>query len=242
MTFSVDKSVSALWAIAEPAMRERIEAMATAAARAGPRRQRAQVLQLHPREREGREPAGGGGPDGRHLRPRHQPGERPAASRPTARSSTSRGPGKTAKWRAHHQYPVYSWKKAAGALFRAEPGLGAATGPGRADGAVRPRQRVHAHRRHAGRPQGVLVEAAQGHRRDGGRARDSVSRERLAHGRREQDHPRGQVARQRPRGEAQALVRGGRRLRHAGGVNRIRHRPRGVYPARSHPGAHRPAR
>ena len=23
------------------------------------------------------------------------------------------------KWRAHHQYPVYSWKKAAGALFRA---------------------------------------------------------------------------------------------------------------------------
>ena len=34
MTFSVDKSVSSLWAIAEPEMRERIEAMAVAAARA----------------------------------------------------------------------------------------------------------------------------------------------------------------------------------------------------------------
>ena len=34
MTFSVDKSVSALWAFAEPEMRERIEAMAVAAARA----------------------------------------------------------------------------------------------------------------------------------------------------------------------------------------------------------------
>ena len=34
MTFSVDKSVSALWAIAEPEMRARIESMAVAAARA----------------------------------------------------------------------------------------------------------------------------------------------------------------------------------------------------------------
>ena len=34
MTFSVDKSVSSLWAIAEPAMRERIEAMPVASARA----------------------------------------------------------------------------------------------------------------------------------------------------------------------------------------------------------------
>ena len=34
MTFSVDKSVSALWAIAEPEMRQEIEATATTAARA----------------------------------------------------------------------------------------------------------------------------------------------------------------------------------------------------------------
>ena len=34
MTFSVDRSVSSLWAIAEPKMRQRIEAMAAASARA----------------------------------------------------------------------------------------------------------------------------------------------------------------------------------------------------------------
>ena len=34
LTFSVDKSVSSLWAIAEPGMRGRIEAMAVSSARA----------------------------------------------------------------------------------------------------------------------------------------------------------------------------------------------------------------
>ena len=54
MTFSVDKSVSSLWAIAEPELRQRIEAMATAAARAALEERRAQVLQLYPYGRERR--------------------------------------------------------------------------------------------------------------------------------------------------------------------------------------------
>ena len=62
------------------------------------------------------------------------------------------------KWRAHHQYPVYSWKKAAGALFRANLAWELQQGLGGAYGAVRAQQRVHPNRWHAGRSEGVLVE------------------------------------------------------------------------------------
>ena len=39
------------------------------------------ALQLHPCRQQWRHPSGRGGSDGRHLRPRHEPGERPAAPR-----------------------------------------------------------------------------------------------------------------------------------------------------------------
>ena len=118
MTFSVDKSVSALWAIAEPEMRQQIEAMATAAARAA---LEDSVLKYCS-----------------YTRMAEKGVTRPAEADlmgATFVHGTSRENDpqlhvhctifnlartrEDGKWRAHHQYPVYSWKKAAGALFRA---------------------------------------------------------------------------------------------------------------------------
>ena len=118
MTFSVDKSVSSLWAIAEPGMRERIEAMAVSTARAavedtvfrhcsytrvaanGVRRPVEADLMgatfVHGTSRENDPQL--------HVH---------CAIFNVARTRED------GRWRAHHQYPVYSWKKAAGALFRA---------------------------------------------------------------------------------------------------------------------------
>ena len=118
MTFSVDKSVSALWAIAEPDMRARIEAVAVSAARAA---LEDSVLSYCS-----------------YTRIASKGVTRPAEAdllgatfvHGTSRENDpqlhvhctifnlarTRHDG---KWRAHHQYPVYSWKKAAGALFRA---------------------------------------------------------------------------------------------------------------------------
>ena len=118
MTFSVDKSVSALWAIAEPEMRDRIEAMAVDAARAA---LEDSVLKYCS-----------------YTRVAEKGVTRPVEAElmgATFVHGTSRENDpqlhvhctifnlartrEDGKWRAHHQYPVYSWKKAAGALFRA---------------------------------------------------------------------------------------------------------------------------
>ena len=118
MTFSVDKSVSALWAIAEPDMRAEIEGMAVAAARAA---LEDTVLRYCSYTRVGRNGI-----------------QRPAAADlmgATFPHGTSRendpqlhvhcalfNIARThddGKYRAHHQYPVYGWKKAAGAMYRA---------------------------------------------------------------------------------------------------------------------------
>ena len=118
MTFSVDKSVSSLWAVAEPEMRLKIEAMAVSAARAAiedtvfrycsytrvsangvTRPVEADLLGatfVHGTSRENDPQL--------HV---HCTIFNLARTR------------EDGKWRAHHQYPVYSWKKAAGALFRA---------------------------------------------------------------------------------------------------------------------------
>ena len=118
MTFSVDKSVSSLWAIAEPEMRVKIEAMATAAARAALE----DTVLKHCS----------------YTRVQERGKSRPAAADlmgATFVHGTSRENDpqlhvhctifnvarthEDGDWRAHHQYPVYSWKKAAGAMFRA---------------------------------------------------------------------------------------------------------------------------
>ena len=118
MTFSVDKSVSALWAIAEPDMRTQIEGMAVAAARAA---LEDTVLRYCSYTRVAKNGI-----------------QRPVAADlmgATFPHGTSRendpqlhvhcalfNIARThddGKYRAHHQYPVYGWKKAAGAMFRA---------------------------------------------------------------------------------------------------------------------------
>ena len=118
MTFSVDKSVSALWAIAEPEMRQRIEAMAVSAARAA---LEDSVLRYCSYTRLAEKGV---------TRPVEADLMGATFVHGTSRENdpqlhvhcTIFNVAKThedGKWRAHHQYPVYSWKKAAGALFRA---------------------------------------------------------------------------------------------------------------------------
>ncbi len=118
LTFSVDKSVSSLWAIAEPAMRERIEAMAVASARAA---LEDSVLKYCSYTRVSEKGV---------TRPVEADLMGATFVHGTSRENDpqlhvhctifnvarTHGDG---EWRAHHQYPVYSWKKAAGALFRA---------------------------------------------------------------------------------------------------------------------------
>ena len=118
MTFSMDKSVSALWAIAEPEMRAQIEGFALAAARSA---LEDTVLKYcsYTRIAEGDE-----------IKP--VAADLIAATFPhgTSRENdpqfhihcTILNVARTrqdGKYRAHHQYPAYSWSKAAGALFRA---------------------------------------------------------------------------------------------------------------------------
>ncbi len=118
LTFSVDKSVSSLWAIAEPAMRERIEAMAVASARAA---LEDSVLKYCSFTRVSEKGV---------TRPVEADLMGATFVHGTSRENdpqlhvhcTIFNVARTredGEWRAHHQYPVYSWKKAAGALFRA---------------------------------------------------------------------------------------------------------------------------
>ena len=118
MTFSVDKSVSSLWAIAEPEMRERIEAMAVASARAA---LEDTVLKHCSYTRMSEKGV---------TRPVEADLMGATFVHGTSRENDPQlhvhctifnlaRTREDGKWRALHQYPVYSWKKAAGALFRA---------------------------------------------------------------------------------------------------------------------------
>ena len=120
LTFSVDKSVSALWAIAEPDMRAEIERLAVAAAQA--------ALQDTVFEHCSYTRVKRGGSDVGTPVPADLIGA--AFPHGTSRENdpqlhihcTILNVARThqdGKYRAHHQYPAYSWSKAAGALFRA---------------------------------------------------------------------------------------------------------------------------
>ena len=118
LTFSVDKSVSSLWALAEPEMRQHIEAMAVSAARAAIEDT---VFRYCAYTRVGSNGV---------TRPAEADLMGATFVHGTSRENdpqlhvhcTIFNLARTREdgtWRAHHQYPVYSWKKAAGALFRA---------------------------------------------------------------------------------------------------------------------------
>ncbi|MCY4238455.1 MAG: relaxase domain-containing protein [Rhodospirillaceae bacterium] len=118
LTFSADKSVSALWAIAEPGMRSAIEDMAVAAARAA-------LEDTVLRHCSYTRVAGNGiqRPTAADLMGATFPHGTSRENDPQLHVhctilnvARTHGDG---RYRAHHQYPVYGWKKAAGALFRA---------------------------------------------------------------------------------------------------------------------------
>ena len=118
MTFSADKSVSALWAIADPALRSRIEDGHNDAARVALEETVLRYCSYtRIRDREGRI--------------RVLPADIPVAmfQHGTSRENDPQlhthcvifNAARThddGKWRAMHQYPAYSWAKAAGAVYR----------------------------------------------------------------------------------------------------------------------------
>ncbi|MCY3981339.1 MAG: relaxase domain-containing protein [Alphaproteobacteria bacterium] len=118
MTFSVDKSVSALWAIAVPDMRAGIEGLAIIAARAA---LEDTVLKYAGYTRITR--GGGIVPVPADLMAAVFPHGTSRENDPqlhihTTILNVARTCG-DGRYRAHHQHPAYGWSKAAGALFRA---------------------------------------------------------------------------------------------------------------------------
>ena len=118
MTFSADKSVSALWAVADPELRSRIEDAHNDAARVALEETVFRYCSYtRIRDREGQI--------------RVLPADIPVAmfQHGTSRENdpqlhthcvifNAARTREDGKWRAMHQYPVYSWAKAAGAVYR----------------------------------------------------------------------------------------------------------------------------
>ncbi len=118
MTFSADKSVSALWAVADPELRSRIEEVHNAAARVALEETVLRYCSYtRIRDREGRI--------------RVLPADIPVAmfQHGTSRENdpqlhthcvifNAARTQQDGKWRAMHQYPAYNWAKAAGAVYR----------------------------------------------------------------------------------------------------------------------------
>ena len=118
LTFSVDKSISSLWAIADVETRQKVEAMAVSAARAA---LEDSVLRYCSYTRVAEKGVSRAveadlmGATFVHGTSRENDPQLHVHCT-IFNAARTREDG---RWRAHHQYPVYSWKKAAGALFRA---------------------------------------------------------------------------------------------------------------------------
>ena len=118
MTFSADKSVSALWAVADAALRSRIEEAHNDAARAALEETVFRYCAYtRIRDREGRIrvlPADISVAMFQHGTSREND---PQLHTHCVIFNVART-HEDGKWRAMHQYPVYSWAKAAGAVYR----------------------------------------------------------------------------------------------------------------------------
>ena len=118
MTFSADKSVSALWAVADPALRSRIEEAHNDAARVALEETVFRYCAYtRIRDREGRIrvlPADISVAMFQHGTSREND---PQLHTHCIIFNVART-HEDGKWRAMHQYPVYSWAKAAGAVYR----------------------------------------------------------------------------------------------------------------------------
>ena len=118
LTFSVDKSISSLWAIADVEMRQNIEAMAVSAARAALEDSVLRYCSYTRVSAKGVSRAVEADLMGAtfvHGTSRENDPQLHVHCT-IFNAARTREDG---RWRAHHQYPVYSWKKATGALFRA---------------------------------------------------------------------------------------------------------------------------
>ncbi len=118
MTFSADKSVSAFWAVADPELRSRIEQAHNDAARAALQETVFRYCAwTRIRDREGRIrvlPADIAVAMFQHGTSRENDPQLHTHC-VIFNAARTREDG---KWRAMHQYPVYSWAKAAGAVYR----------------------------------------------------------------------------------------------------------------------------
>ena len=118
MTFSADKSASALWAVADPALRSRIEEAHNDAARLALEETVFRYCAYtRIRDREGRIkvlPADISVAMFQHGTSREND---PQLHTHCVIFNAART-HEDGKWRAMHQYPVYSWAKAAGAVYR----------------------------------------------------------------------------------------------------------------------------
>ena len=118
MTFSADKSVSALWAVADPALRSRIEDAHNDAARVALEETVFRYCAYtRIRDREGQIrvlPADISVAMFQHGTSRENDPQLHTHC-VIFNAARTREDG---KWRAMHQYPVYSWAKAAGAVYR----------------------------------------------------------------------------------------------------------------------------
>ena len=118
MTFSADKSVSALWAVADPALRSRIEEAHNDAARVALEETVFRYCAYtRIRDREGQIrvlPADISVAIFQHGTSRENDPQLHTHC-VIFNAARTREDG---KWRAMHQYPVYSWAKAAGAVYR----------------------------------------------------------------------------------------------------------------------------
>ena len=223
MTFSADKSVSALWAVADPGLRSEIERAHNDAARVALEET---VLRhcayTRIRNRDGEIEVLPADISGRDVPAWHQPGQRPAASYPLrdlqCRPDT---PGRQVPGAA--STPGLHLDEGGGGSLPQCPGLEPARAPRHPHGTVRQGWRVHAYRRHARGPDRTLVEAPGGDYRRGPGDGLYGRGQRAAGGGGEQDHTGRQVAGQRPGDPASALAR------RSGGVCRTRGADRLAY-------------
>ena len=118
LTFSVDKSISSLWAIADVEMRQNIEAMAVSAARAALEDSVLRYCSYTRVSAKGVSRAVEADLMGATFVHGTSRENDPQLHVHCTIFNLARTL-EDGRWRAHHQYPVYSWKKATGALFRA---------------------------------------------------------------------------------------------------------------------------
>ena len=221
MTFSTDKSVSALWAVADPGLRSEIERAHNDAARVALEET---VLRhcgyTRIRNRDGGIevlPADIAAGMFQHGTSRDNDPQLHTHCVIFNAARTHRD----GKYRALHQHPVYSMDEGGGGCLPQCIGVEPARTPRHPHGTVRQGRRVHADRGDTGRLDRTLVEAPGGDYRSGPGDGLYGRGQRAAGSSSEQDHAGRQVAGQRPGDPPPALAWRGGRLYRTRGADRL---------------------